>query len=65
MTNRAALFALYIPCLSSTVILLVLLMNPSIDTSMDVMSTDRGPLLRGYPLNDVYSPPGVGSYVVI
>ena len=37
--------------------------NPSIDASMAVISTARGPLLQGDLLNGVYYPPEVGSYV--
>ena len=40
------------------------LMNPSIDVSVDVMSTYRDALLQGDPLSDVHYPMGVGSYAV-
>ena len=42
MTNRAALFARSIQCLSSTVMVMMLLINSFIDASMDVMSTSKG-----------------------
>ena len=42
MTNRAALFARSIQCLSLTVMVMMSSMNPSIDASVDVMSTDKG-----------------------
>ena len=42
MTNRAALFARSIQCLSSTFMMMISLMNPSIYTSVDVISTTNG-----------------------
>ena len=42
MTNRSARFARSIQCLSSTVMVMLSLMNPSIDASVDLMSTDNG-----------------------
>ena len=42
MTNRAALFARSIQCLSSTVMVMMSLMKPSIDTSVAVISTSKG-----------------------
>ena len=42
MTNRAALSARSIQCSSSTVIVMILLRNPSIDASVDVMYTAKG-----------------------
>ena len=42
MTNRAALFARSIQCFSSTVMVMMSLMNTSIDSSVAVMSTARG-----------------------
>ena len=42
MTNRAAIFARSIQCLSSTFMVMMLSMNPSIADSMDVMSTAKG-----------------------
>ena len=42
MTNRAALFARSIQCLSSPVMLMMTLMNPYIDSYMAVIPTDRG-----------------------
>ena len=42
MTNRAALFVRSIQCLSSTVMAMMSLMNPSIDASVAVMSTAKG-----------------------
>ena len=42
MTNRAALFARYVQCLSSTIMVMMSLMNPSIDISVTVMSTAKG-----------------------
>ena len=42
MTNRAALFAQFIQCSSSTVMVIMLLINPSIDASVAVMSTAKG-----------------------
>ena len=41
MTNRDAIFALSIQCSSSTVMVMMLSIIPSIDASMDVISTDR------------------------
>ena len=52
-----------IKCLLLTIIMMMSLMNSSIDASVAVMSTDRGPLLQGDPMNGVYSPPGLVSYV--
>ena len=46
MTNRAALFARSIQCSSSTVMVMMSLMNPSIDASVAVMSTAMGLLLQ-------------------
>ena len=43
MTNRAALFLQSIQCSSSTVMVMMSLTNPSIDDSVDVMSSDKGP----------------------
>ena len=45
MTNKAALFARSIQYLSSTVIVMMLSMNPSIYDSLALMFTDRGLLL--------------------
>ena len=42
MTNRAALFEQSMQCLSLTVMVMMLSMNPSIDASVDVMSTSKG-----------------------
>ena len=42
MTNRATFFARPIQCLSLTVMVTMLLMNPSIDASIDVISTASG-----------------------
>ena len=42
MNNRAAIFAHYIQCLSLTVMVMMSLMNTSIDTYMAVMSTAWG-----------------------
>ena len=42
MTNRAALFARYIQCSSSTVMVTMSSMNPSIDASVDAMYTSKG-----------------------
>ena len=42
MTNRVILFACSIQFLSFDVMGMMSLMNPSIDASVDVMSTDRG-----------------------
>ena len=42
MTNRAAIFARSIQCSSSTVMVMMLSMNPSIDASVAVMSTAKG-----------------------
>ena len=42
MTNRATVFARSILCSSSTVIVMMLSMNPSIDASVAVMSTAKG-----------------------
>ena len=42
MSNRAALFPRSIQCLSSTVMVMMSSMNPSIDASLDFMSTAKG-----------------------
>ena len=42
MTNRAAMFARSIQYLSSTVIVMMVSINSSIDDSVDVMSTAKG-----------------------
>ena len=42
MTNRAAIFARSTQCLSSTVVVVIFLMKPSIDASLAVMYTSRG-----------------------
>ena len=42
MTNRASLFARSIQCLSSTVMVMIALMNPSIDASVAVISIANG-----------------------
>ena len=42
MTNRAALFARYIQCLSLTVMGMMSSMNPYIDASVAVMYTSKG-----------------------
>ena len=42
MTNGAAIFARSIQCLLSTVMVMILSMNTSIDASVDVMSTANG-----------------------
>ena len=42
MTNRAALFVRSIQCSSSTLMVIMLSMNPSIDASVAVISTDKG-----------------------
>ena len=42
MNNRAALFTCSIQCLSSTVMVTIFSMNPSIDASVSVISTARG-----------------------
>ena len=42
MTNRASLFARYIQCSSSTVMVMMMPKNPSIDASVVVISTARG-----------------------
>ena len=42
VTNRAALFARYIQCFSSTVMVIMSLMNPSIYASVSVISTAKG-----------------------
>ena len=46
MTNIATLFACSIQCLSSTIMVMMPLMKPSIDASMDVMSNARGAPLQ-------------------
>ena len=45
-TNRAALFARSIQCLSSTVMVIMSSMNPSIHASVDVMSTAKGSVVE-------------------
>ena len=42
MTNIAALFARFIQCFSLTVLVMMSLMNPSIDASVALMYTARG-----------------------
>ena len=42
MTNRAALFSQSIQCLSSTAMVTISLMNPSIDVYVAVMSNAKG-----------------------
>ena len=42
MTNRDAIFAQSIQCFPSTVMVMMLSMNPLIDASVAVMSTSRG-----------------------
>ena len=42
MTNRAAIFAQSIQCSPSTVMVMMSSMNPSIDSSVAVMSTAKG-----------------------
>ena len=42
MTNRDKLFARSIKCSSSSVMVTMLLISPSIDSSVDLMSTARG-----------------------
>ena len=42
MTNRAVLFARSIQCLSSTVMVMMSFMKPSIDASVAVISTAKG-----------------------
>ena len=42
MTNRAALFAQYIQCLSSNVMVTMSSMKPSIDASVAMISTAKG-----------------------
>ena len=46
MTNIATFFACSIQCLSSTIMVMMSSMKPSIDDSMDVISTDRGATLQ-------------------
>ena len=64
MTNRATLFARSIQFPSSTVMAMLLLMKPSIDASVALMSNDRGPLLNDSFPNVVYHPLGVRFFVV-
>ena len=64
MTNSAALFAHSIQFLSSTVIVMMSSMNPSIDAYMAVVSTARGPPLKSDLPNVVYFTLGVRIYVV-
>ena len=42
MTNRAAIFAQFIQCSSSTVMVMIFTMKPSIDASVAVVSTSKG-----------------------
>ena len=42
MTNRATISDRFIQCSSSTVMVMMSLMNPSVDSSVDVMSNDKG-----------------------
>ena len=62
MNNRAALFAHSIQCLSSTVMVMMSPMNPYIDASVAVMSTDRRSYFeKNVFLAVVYPPLGVRS----
>ena len=42
MTNKSAIFARTIQCLSLAIMVMMLLMNPSIDESVVAMSTAKG-----------------------
>ena len=59
MTNRAALFARSIQCSSSTVMVMMLLMNPCIDDHLDVMSTAKGSTVARWLVNCFFHPVGV------
>ena len=48
MTNKAALYTLSIQCLASTVMVMISLNNPSIDASVDMISTARGSAFVGW-----------------
>ena len=48
MTNITALFTRSIQCSSSTVMVMMLSMNPSIDDSVSVISTARGSAFTGW-----------------
>ena len=64
MTNRATLLACSIQCLSSTVMVMMSQMNPYIDASVAVMSTDRGSAFSIWFPTVVYPPLGVRLCVV-
>ena len=64
MTNKAALFARSIQYLSSSVMLMMLLMNPSINASLTSMFTARGSDFQDNTMIRVYPPLVVGSCVV-
>ena len=64
ITNRAALSARSIQCLSSTVMLMMLYMNPFIDSSVDTMSTDRESTFSIWIVDCFLSSLGVSIFVV-
>ena len=64
MTNKAALFARSIQYLSNSVMVMMLLMNPSIDVSLTSMFTARGSDFQDNTMIRVYPPLVVGSCVV-
>ena len=59
MTNRAALFAQSIQCSSSTVMVMISSMKPSMDDSLAVIYTDKGSAVAICLLTAVSPPVGV------
>ena len=55
MTNRAALFARSIQCSSSTVMVMMSLINPCIDDYLDVMYTAKGSAVARWLVNCGFS----------
>ena len=51
MTNRAALFARYIQCVSSTAMVMMSSINPYIDASFDVIYTANGYAVVIWPVD--------------
>ena len=59
MTNRAALFSRYIQCLSSTVMVMIFSMNPSIDASVAVVYTAKGSAVVRWCVDCCFSSCGI------
>ena len=64
MTNKTALFARSIQYLSNSVMVMMLLMNPSIDVSLTSMFTASGSDFQDNTMIRVYPTLVVGSCVV-